>query len=64
MSEEMIKSLKAFVEDWLNAAEIDGIELCKVQVSLVSILSDICELAEINPTEIGLMVSEAVGPIA
>lgn len=58
MNTELLSKLAEFITDWRNIAKLDGIELQDIQVNLVSVLSDICELAEVNPIEIGLTVKE------
>lgn len=58
MSEEMVKKIKAFVEDWRTTAKLDDVELCDIQVNLVMVLEDICAMTDLNPELIGLSQME------
>ncbi len=58
MSNELLEKLAEFVNAWRNIAKTDEIELCEIQVNLISTLNDICELAQVDPAQIGLSVKE------
>ncbi len=60
MKEVLAKLLRGFVEDWLIAAELDGVPLEEIDVNLVCVLNDICEMAGIDAREIGLAEKELV----
>lgn len=50
----LTKKLTGFVFDWIVLAEQDGCKLEEIDVNLVSVLVDICDLAGIDPIEIGI----------
>lgn len=54
MDKDLLKKLAEFVNEWRAAASIEGIELQDIQVNLTSVLTDVCDLAEVNPELIGL----------
>jgi hypothetical protein len=58
MSNEVLEKLAEFVKEWRNAASIEGVELQDIQVNLASVLTDVCDLAEVNPELIGLLEKE------
>jgi len=60
MSNELLEKLAEFVKSWREAATEEGIEFIDIQVNLASVLSDICERAEIEPSQIGMTEKELV----
>jgi len=46
--------LSIFVKDWKQAARIEELPLDAIEVNLVSVLEDFCEILEILPSDIGL----------
>jgi len=52
LSEDVIKRLRQFVDDWRLTANLDGVPLESVQVSLISVLYDVCMLLELNPHDV------------
>jgi hypothetical protein len=58
MSNELLEKLVEFVTEWRNAASIEGVELQDIQVNLASVLTDVCDLAQVDPTQIGLLEKE------
>ena len=53
-----VSKLGEFVADWRKIAVDDDVEFIDIQVNLASVLSDICERADIDPAAIGLMEKE------
>ena len=52
LSEDVIKRLRQFVDDWRMTANLDGLELADVRVSLPCVIYDIAEMLELNPSDL------------
>jgi hypothetical protein len=48
----IINRLRQFVEDWQEVANIEGINLAEMRVSLPCVLYDVAKLLELEPDSI------------